>query len=111
MYCARWLLHCGACILWIVPHRALSFCVLFFFFQAEDGIRDLTVTGVQTCALPISVLDDEAGVKHARADLFGGGSEHAARVKLNEGDGITLGVVDNEMRDATDIPGDRKSVV
>src|SRR2546427_8287374 len=26
---------------------------LFFFFQAEDGIRDLTVTGVQTCALPI----------------------------------------------------------
>src|SRR5690349_22679805 len=28
--------------------------VLFFFFQAEDGIRDLYVTGVQTCALPIS---------------------------------------------------------
>src|SRR2546430_9837314 len=27
---------------------------LLFFFQAEDGIRDLTVTGVQTCALPIS---------------------------------------------------------
>src|SRR5690349_21900133 len=27
----------------------------FFFFQAEDGIRDLYVTGVQTCALPISV--------------------------------------------------------
>src|SRR5205085_8343393 len=26
-----------------------------FFFQAEDGIRDLTVTGVQTCALPISM--------------------------------------------------------
>src|SRR5690606_39899195 len=29
-------------------------CVLFFFFQAEDGIRDFHVTGVQTCALPIS---------------------------------------------------------
>src|SRR5688572_31285629 len=29
------------------------FCDFFFFFQAEDGIRDLTVTGVQTCALPI----------------------------------------------------------
>src|SRR3989440_4568020 len=27
----------------------------FFFFQAEDGIRDLIVTGVQTCALPICV--------------------------------------------------------
>src|SRR2546429_3286931 len=39
----------------------------FFFFQAEDGIRDVAVTGVQTCALPISVgeLDrggDEAAV-------------------------------------------------
>src|SRR5947209_10030892 len=29
-------------------------CGLFFFFQAEDGIRDIGVTGVQTCALPIS---------------------------------------------------------
>src|SRR2546429_7373737 len=29
---------------------------LFFFFQAEDGIRDVAVTGVQTCALPISAL-------------------------------------------------------
>src|SRR2546426_11919384 len=28
---------------------------VFFFFQAEDGIRDYKVTGVQTCALPISV--------------------------------------------------------
>src|SRR5256884_6543545 len=28
--------------------------ILYFFFQAEDGIRDVAVTGVQTCALPIS---------------------------------------------------------
>src|SRR2546422_6404147 len=28
-------------------------CHFFFFFQAEDGIRDVAVTGVQTCALPI----------------------------------------------------------
>src|SRR5256886_12486457 len=33
--------------------RSLA-CRPVFFFQAEDGIRDLTVTGVQTCALPIS---------------------------------------------------------
>src|SRR2546429_5417746 len=33
----------------------LSSVLLFFFFQAEDGIRDVAVTGVQTCALPISV--------------------------------------------------------
>src|SRR2546429_9549775 len=31
------------------------FLVFFFFFQAEDGIRDVAVTGVQTCALPISL--------------------------------------------------------
>src|SRR5438034_2911758 len=30
---------------------------MFFFFQAEDGIRDHCVTGVQTCALPISVRE------------------------------------------------------
>src|SRR2546422_148099 len=30
------------------------FTVFFFFFQAEDGIRDVAVTGVQTCALPIA---------------------------------------------------------
>ena len=40
----------------------LLFCcfvvvVVVFFFQAEDGIRDRDVTGVQTCALPISSLD------------------------------------------------------
>src|SRR5256885_7207763 len=29
---------------------------IFFFFQAEDGIRDYKVTGVQTCALPISAV-------------------------------------------------------
>src|SRR5689334_24444332 len=37
-------------------------CLFFFFFQAEDGIRDGTVTGVQTCALPIfHALDDWLG--------------------------------------------------
>src|SRR5699024_11334394 len=35
----------------------LCFNSLFFFFQAEDGIRDRNVTGVQTCALPISFND------------------------------------------------------
>src|SRR5205085_8576713 len=35
----------------VAAHHCCIF--FFFFFQAEDGIRDLTVTGVQTCALPI----------------------------------------------------------
>src|SRR5207249_9053185 len=39
----------------------LMFNVLFFFFQAEDGIRDRNVTGVQTCALPISKTGGRAG--------------------------------------------------
>src|SRR5437879_11576712 len=35
-------------------YRLRNFFCFFFFFQAEDGIRDTSVTGVQTCALPIS---------------------------------------------------------
>src|SRR2546430_12173610 len=40
----------------------------FFFFQAEDGIRDLTVTGVQTCALPIFGAE---AAQHGAADQRG----------------------------------------
>src|SRR2546429_7152829 len=36
----------------VSEYRTMS--LFFFFFQAEDGIRDVAVTGVQTCALPIS---------------------------------------------------------
>src|SRR2546429_1603522 len=38
--------------------RCCASLAWFFFFQAEDGIRDVAVTGVQTCALPISALKD-----------------------------------------------------
>src|SRR5689334_23734453 len=45
-------------VLWLSDADAALAVLLFFFFQAEDGIRDGTVTGVQTCALPIfSALD------------------------------------------------------
>src|SRR2546426_8965369 len=37
-----------------MTERAGTVSTFFFFFQAEDGIRDYKVTGVQTCALPIS---------------------------------------------------------
>src|SRR5207237_2998708 len=41
----------------VIPRACLLSCLFFdFFFQAEDGIRDSSVTGVQTCALPISVV-------------------------------------------------------
>src|SRR5205807_7262523 len=53
-------------------HRLVCFV---FFFQAEDGIRDYKVTGVQTCALPISIgymaPEQIAGVKaYAPSDVF-----------------------------------------
>src|SRR2546425_1607011 len=46
---------------------------LFFFFQAEDGIRDKLVTGVQTCALPISTSGGggTSRLGGAPADIFG----------------------------------------
>src|SRR5216683_4297964 len=55
----------------------------FFFFQAEDGIRDLIVTGVQTCALPIcdaSFLNTEREATAATAGLIGWLSEFGAVV-------------------------------
>src|SRR5688572_31693055 len=60
----------------------------FFFFQAEDGIRDLTVTGVQTCALPIfqravAALRDRLDVDAVRDDVPGApGAERSWRAAL-----------------------------
>src|SRR5438309_12021496 len=46
--------------------------MLVFFFQAEDGIRDGTVTGVQTCALPISPSGGRrSALGRSRAQTFG----------------------------------------
>src|SRR5204862_5974927 len=54
--------------------------LLLFFFQAEDGIRDLYVTGVQTCALPISwpALGHAAEIGFANADHAASDSDLAA---------------------------------
>src|SRR5687767_15607641 len=50
------------------------FFLFFFFFQAEDGIRDKLVTGVQTCALPILAGEEQVIVGRAGAldDTLGG---------------------------------------
>ena len=42
----------------------VSIFYCFFFFQAEDGIRDTSVTGVQTCALPISAITNLAAINY-----------------------------------------------
>src|SRR3989440_4315345 len=60
----RFLLMLSVLTIWLFARCWFLFCILamvacfFFFFQAEDGIRDLIVTGVQTCALPISNARD-----------------------------------------------------
>src|SRR3989475_3298270 len=71
-------------VIWVL----LSARLIFFFFQAEDGIRDLTVTGVQTCALPIcsgpgSVL---LGVEHL-VQCRAQSSEHTSREPQEQGRG------------------------
>src|SRR5207248_5900917 len=48
--------------------RLIELCSVIFFFQAEDGIRDRTVTGVQTCALPICTAEVDDDLLPALAD-------------------------------------------
>ena len=52
----------------VLLYMCLCVCVCFvFFFQAEDGIRDRLVTGVQTCALPIWIQpDDDRIIAHTK---------------------------------------------
>src|SRR5256886_15652933 len=50
--------------------HSVSLVLLIFFFQAEDGIRDLTVTGVQTCALPISTRSMTLAGRNAPASSW-----------------------------------------
>src|SRR2546429_9947563 len=62
---------------------------ILFFFQAEDGIRDVAVTGVQTCALPISLLNTASGATwvslHHGGGVGMGFSQHAGVVIVCDG--------------------------
>src|SRR2546430_14819720 len=51
----------------------------FFFFQEEDGIRDLTVTGVQSCALPIYERRPRAAARLPRPDVVRLGAPQGRR--------------------------------
>src|SRR5256886_13145428 len=84
-----------------------------FFFQAEDGIRDLTVTGVQTCALPIflglSFVRRAADIERLRASIDGAAPIVA---KIEHPEALTH--IDEIVRTADAVMvarGDRKSVV
>src|SRR2546430_6562859 len=71
-------------------YRCVFCFFFFFFFQAEDGIRDLTVTGVQTCALPIlaigtQVLDRMKTAGDAEAEGIAIGVEMVKALKALPG--------------------------
>src|SRR5207302_6771436 len=73
-----------------ISRKSSRYVFFFFFFQAEDGIRDFHVTGVQTCALPIcravpraQHLDSLPATRSADAQRSGGrGSQQ--RTNLTE---------------------------
>src|SRR5256885_8137589 len=67
----------------------------YFFFQAEDGIRDYKVTGVQTCALPISVVRNP----HHGTVPFGGDSNRELRLPGR----VREAVVDQVVEDASQL--------
>src|SRR2546429_3519103 len=74
-------------------------CVVdyFFFFQAEDGIRDVAVTGVQTCALPISYVFLRASTEERLVVAFqcrpDEGFEHSFARNTCRGCGVYLAAV------------------
>src|SRR5712664_4276400 len=73
-----------------------SFILFFFFFQAEDGIRDLIVTGVQTCALPIFDVSGPGVAAPGAPEAGPGGrgrDDHAARVRCSSVAGLHPGAV------------------
>src|SRR3712207_9577925 len=63
---------------------------MFFFFQAEDGIRDIGVTGVQTCALPICATGGAVGFALLAAVTLDGIPENLALGVSLVGDGGSL---------------------
>src|SRR3990170_2269179 len=70
----------------------------FFFFQAEDGIRDDLVTGVQTCALPISsrgLTHRESTVSRSSCEPVPGGAS-ATRNRVSNRFGSTTGVIHHD---------------
>src|SRR6266496_1033886 len=79
--------------------RIVGGSTCYFFFQAEDGIRALYVTGVQTCALPISAGDRPSGDGRARWSPAAGSHRAGAREVAGSGRrGKVLATQDNPGR-------------
>src|SRR3989475_2821148 len=105
---------------WEAPWRLVSgvlSSLSVFFFQAEDGIRDLTVTGVQTCALPISFgrwFEQHFVGTPPRCRVLRYGLEHTADVTARDiragaqGSQFTLVSPAGEARVVLGLPGRHK---
>src|SRR3712207_1817998 len=67
---------------------------VLFFFQAEDGIRDIGVTGVQTCALPIYLVDVSSGGLDPRQRIpVGPGYQVPGAEAVRRGAGVAVAAV------------------
>src|SRR5687768_18601374 len=71
---------------------------VFFFFQAEDGIRDVAVTGVQTCALPIFRDGAPVGGRRARLARCLSGGRGGGRGRCGRVVGVRTAVRSEERR-------------
>src|SRR5256885_1440419 len=82
---------------------------MVFFFQAEDGIRDYKVTGVQTCALPIWLTTSGKGADSAGLGIaWEGRSIRDSSVQVNTL-GVEADVLAADHVDVLAIDGDRRS--
>src|SRR5437763_10748745 len=95
--------------------RTTSYNMLVLFFQAEDGIRDTSVTGVQTCALPIcGLLGDLLGRSRCRVDVSGLRHSWDGREGHFRGGRVSVAqrrVAEREATEGIHATRDRKSVV
>src|SRR6266481_8351226 len=81
----------------------MRFSLLFFFFQAEDGIRDGTVTGVQTCALPIS-RSTRGEVPDDAIRIDGDAARHAVEIDRDiQGGRVRSPIRDRAAREIDDL--------
>src|SRR3989441_12544478 len=83
----------------------------FFFFQAEDGIRDKLVTGVQTCALPISYSSISRGTISASGEIPRRASCLSQDLKVtSRGDGLDGRKLDREVAEHRRLPDHAEAV-
>src|SRR3989454_569531 len=103
---------CSEVLFGVSTKILLLVIVFFFFFQAEDGIRDYKVTGVQTCALPIyiatvsnriqSAFDSEA-VNELRRSIRDFGQVADKLVKVTNEQAEVIGSVGSNLRQGSDV--------